>query len=289
MKISLRPAKFFGSLKYIGLFVFTIIALGQFFILHVKNQRIEELIAENSSLKNKIGDVGSNIERLQESQNDIRLFQREIMEALKVIDNLTAIKFVNKLTTTTKKPEEKPQYTLVLEPQVTLAQLDLTTDKSRIDNSVLLAKVLNVKNLVSAIPSMIPTWGGISSNFGTRKDPFTGLNKRHDGVDIAGMLGAPIYAPAEGLVIQAGYHRDFGKRVEIKHPSGLVSRFAHLKDIMVFKGQKLERGQVIGSLGNTGKRCHGAHLHYEVEKNGVKIDPKHFMLATPPSKDDRNI
>lgn len=265
--------------------------VGQFLVLTMKNERIEQLLSENSSLREKIGTVGDHIAQLNESQDDIRLFQREIADALKAVDNLAAIKFINStVQLTDKKYSENSKIKPILEPRAALAQLDLSVDKSRFENSVLLTQALHIKNIFTKVPSLIPTRGTTSSGFGFRKDPFDPKKiARHDGLDIVAPIGAPIYAPAEGVIIQAGYHRDFGNRVEIKHPSGLISRFGHMKDLMVFKGQEIKRGQVIGSVGNTGKRCQGAHLHYEVQQGKKKLNPKHFMLSAPPKKEQLNI
>ncbi|OPZ23610.1 MAG: Murein DD-endopeptidase MepM [bacterium ADurb.BinA186] len=293
MQINFRPVKYFWSfnLLYIILFALVIIAAGQFLVLTMKNERIEQLISENSSLKEKIGDVSEHIAQLNDSQDDIRLFQREIADALKAVNNLAAIKFINStVKITDKKYSEKSKIKPILEPRAVLAQLDLSVDKSRFENSVLLTQALHLKNIFTKVPSLIPARGTTSSVFGFRKDPFDPKRiTRHDGLDIVAPIGAPIYAPAEGVILQAGYHRDFGNRVEIKHPSGLISRFGHMKDLMVFKGQEVKRGQVIGSIGDTGKRCQGAHLHYEVQQGNKKLNPKHFMLSPPPKKDSLNI
>ncbi len=286
------PVKKFWSFNFLCILSITLIVavLGQFLMITIKNEKIDQLVAENSSLREKMGDIGINIDRLNDHQNDIRLFQREMVEAIKSIDNLAAVKFINRsIKEPTKEYSNKLTFDHFSQPEFSLTKLDFSIENSRYDNSVLLTKALALKNIVSNIPSLVPTHGYVSSGVGTRIDPFTKKRTRHEGVDLAGPWGSTIYAPADGTVIRAGLHRDFGKMIEIKHPYGLITRFAHLSELLVFKGQRVKREQVIGRLGNTGKRCLGAHLHYEIQQGQKKLNPADFMLSMPSARENLNI
>lgn len=278
------PVKKFWSFNFICIFSIALIVavVVQFLMISIKNQKIDQLSTENSSLREKMGDIGANIGRLNDQQDDIRLFQREMVEAIKAIDDLAAVKFINRTIKSSKKQySNKTAFNNISQPEFSLTKLDFSIETSRFENSLLLTKTLALKNILTNIPSLVPTGGYISSRFGTRIDPFTHQKKRHDGVDLVAPLGSTIYAPTDGTIIYSSSNRDFGKMIEIKHQYGLVTRFAHLSELLVFKGQRVKRGQVIGRLGNTGKRCQGAHLHYEIQQGRQKIDPSQFMLSMP--------
>jgi len=111
-----------------------------------------------------------------------------------------------------------------------------------------------------------------SSNFGPRD------GKLHKGVDMAGPVGSPIYATADGVVKVAGWQTGFGKVVKITHEFGFETVYAHQSKILVKVGQRVSRGERIGDMGNTG-RSTGSHLHYEVRTSGTAVNPMDFIKA----------
>jgi murein DD-endopeptidase MepM/ murein hydrolase activator NlpD len=120
-----------------------------------------------------------------------------------------------------------------------------------------------------------PCW--LTSTYGYRIDPFTGKRSLHLGIDIAGPYGLEVHATGNGKVISAGYSMyGYGKEVLIDHGYGYVTRYAHLQEIMVRRGQELKRGEVLGTLGSTG-RSTGPHLHYEVHRDGRTVNPMYFF------------
>ena len=130
---------------------------------------------------------------------------------------------------------------------------------------------------ISYTPLGYPFPGNITSTFGHRENPFGGENiETHKGVDIKGPLGSPVRAMARGVVEFAGLRGGFGNCIMLKHGNGFETLYGHLSKILVTVGQKIEIGQQIGNIGSTG-RSTGPHLHYEVHKNGEKIDPKNFL------------
>jgi hypothetical protein len=129
-------------------------------------------------------------------------------------------------------------------------------------------------------PSVRPlAQGSITSHYGRRMDPFTGQAAMHRGVDFVARPGAPIRATAAGTVINTGWSGSFGLVVEIDHGSGLVTRYAHCKAVLVRPGERVERGAVVARVGSTGKSS-GTHVHYEVLKNGMQVDPMAYVLPT---------
>ncbi len=117
-----------------------------------------------------------------------------------------------------------------------------------------------------------------TSSFGRREDPFGRGGRMHEGTDIAGPYGTPIFATAEGTVIHAGWQNGYGRLIKIQHAFGIETRYAHLSQIRVQVGQKVSRGDRIGDMGNSG-RSTGTHLHYEVRIGGTAVNPMTFIRA----------
>ncbi len=132
------------------------------------------------------------------------------------------------------------------------------------------------KELVST-PTIAPVHGLITDGFGRRRDPFTGRLAIHKGLDIAARVGTPVVAPADGVVVEAGRERGFGRIVRIAHGTGYTTIYGHLHRILVKPGQTVHRGETIGLVGSSG-RSTGPHLHYEVQKNGRAVNPLYYIL-----------
>lgn len=130
--------------------------------------------------------------------------------------------------------------------------------------------------LLAAALSSVSVSAQVTSNFGVRSDPFHRGARMHAGIDIAAPMGAPVVATGDGWVTFAGWKGGYGYMIEIQHPSGHTTRFAHLSRILVAPSQAIRRGTVIGLIGSTG-RSTGPHLHYEVRFNGKPLDPRAFM------------
>ncbi len=131
--------------------------------------------------------------------------------------------------------------------------------------------------LLASTPSIWPANGHLSSGFGPRIAPFGGRADFHKGLDIANSNGTPVRAPAKGTVASAGWDGAYGNCITINHGNNLSTRYAHLQEIKVKEGQSVGRGDVIGSIGSTG-RSTGPHLHYEVRVGGVCVNPLRYIL-----------
>jgi murein DD-endopeptidase MepM/ murein hydrolase activator NlpD len=133
------------------------------------------------------------------------------------------------------------------------------------------------KSILDHTPSIMPTRGYRTRGFGQKLDPFTGYKRFHAGIDISNKTGTPIYSTADGIVHSAGRSGGLGKVITINHGYGYKTRYAHLSNIKVTRGQKVRRGDLIGLMGSTGYST-GPHLHYEVIKNGKPVNPLEFIL-----------
>ena len=135
--------------------------------------------------------------------------------------------------------------------------------------------------LAEATPAIWPADGWISAGYGYRDDPFTGQRDFHPAVDISTRKGQPVYATATGRVTRASRNGAYGNLVEIDHGFGLTTRYGHLSEFVVATGDTVVRGDVIGSVGATG-RATGHHVHYEVWANGRTVNPRK-LLGGPPA------
>ncbi len=133
------------------------------------------------------------------------------------------------------------------------------------------------RSLLASTPTIWPVRGWITSSFGRRTSPFTGRLQMHEGLDIAARPGTPVKATADGVVIYSGWKSDFGKLVTVDHGYGYRTRYGHLSKIYVKNGQRIKRGDTVGSVGSTG-RSTGPHLHYEVKVRGLPVNPKTYLL-----------
>jgi murein DD-endopeptidase MepM/ murein hydrolase activator NlpD len=146
---------------------------------------------------------------------------------------------------------------------------------------------MSQSSILEFIPSLWPVQGRITAYFGERLDPFSGEGTFHTGVDIASHYGDEIHAAAEGTVIFAGEQSGYGNVVIIDHGFGYSTLYAHLSRFRTQAGASVNRGDVIGDEGQSG-RATGPHLHYEVRVNNEPVNPWRYLraLSIPHSSDD---
>jgi biotin carboxyl carrier protein len=131
---------------------------------------------------------------------------------------------------------------------------------------------------LAATPSIMPTQGWLSSAFSSmRTHPILHMARPHEGIDVSAPMGSPIEAPAAGVVTDAGWETGYGNTITIDHGFGIVTKFAHASKLLVKTGQRVQRGQRIALVGNSGLAT-GPHLHYEVHVKGRPVDPLKYVL-----------
>ncbi len=154
-------------------------------------------------------------------------------------------------------------------------QMDSREQQLRVLESFFMNRSLDAQ----VLPTGRPIQGGwISSYFGMRTDPFTGLREFHKGIDFAGKDGMEIEAVASGLVTWSAERYGYGIMVEINHGNGYITRYAHNRKNLVKVGDVVTKGQALALMGSTG-RSTGPHVHFEVLKNGRVVDPAKFVYA----------
>jgi len=133
------------------------------------------------------------------------------------------------------------------------------------------------KDVLVSTPSLWPVQGWVTSGFGFRANPFTGLTQMHEGMDISNRIGTLVVAPADGIISDIGSDWAHGKILVISHGFGMMTRYSHLNKVLVRVGQKVKRGDKIAEVGMSGKTT-GPHLHYEVRLNGIPVNPMRYIL-----------
>jgi len=146
------------------------------------------------------------------------------------------------------------------------------------EHDQLLVKTDRYLETIRYTPLGKPVPGAISSRFGSRLDPVNNRGAHHTGLDFQAGKGDKVFATGAGVVTMAGWNGNYGNNVQVDHGNGYVSSLAHLDRCMVKKGDRVERGQIIGLVGSTG-RATGAHLHYEVSLNSKMINPEKLMIV----------
>jgi murein DD-endopeptidase MepM/ murein hydrolase activator NlpD len=130
--------------------------------------------------------------------------------------------------------------------------------------------------VLASLPTRWPLRGGVNSEFGQRVSPWSGDREFHSGMDIRAERNTPVYAPAGGTVMHAGPNHDYGTTIILDHGQEIRTLYGHLARIGVQPGQRVERGDVIGHSGNTG-RSSGPHLHYEILVKGQPVNPRLYL------------
>jgi len=171
---------------------------------------------------------------------------------------------------------EKKQEEALKEMHQELSQLKGAASRQEASLQMLIEYFEDKRSLYASTPSVWPVRGWVTSPFGNRTSPFSGILKFHEGMDIAAQTGTPVMAPADGVIVKAGFSTGYGNMVEISHGYGIKTIFAHNSRLNVKAGQRVRRGDVISYVGDSGSST-GPHLHYEVRLNGLPVNPVKYM------------
>lgn len=232
------------------------------------------------------------VEHKKSVQNDIDSMTLQIGKLMAQSTRLNALG--NRLTEVTAISQD--EFNLNEEPGLGGAEPELTGEQNtphtlyanlfnledsfikQQENFNILSQLLNEQNIEhNSTPHIMPlVQGWISSYYGKRIDPFTGQQANHPGMDYSGGYHSSIVAAADGVVVWAGSRSSYGQMVEIDHGNGFVTRYAHAQSIQVQLGQKVSAGEAIAVMGKTG-RATSEHLHFEILKNGHKVNPMPFV------------
>lgn len=257
------------------IFVFLVMLFIDYLSIRGVRQEYHALQAENAQQKNIMTEYKNSIDELE---NTIRDFE-QYRQKLNVMAGLKSEETIG----------DEPglggpgsgQVPALPDHVQDLARLEGINHKAEgiQDNLLTLTKFFEDQTIVLAqTPSIMPTQGYWASPFGTRTDPFTGKKAFHPGVDIATQYGNPVIATADGIVISTKTEKIGGRTIKISHPkTGYVTVYCHLSKFLVKAGKRVKRGDTIGLIGRTG-RARGPHVHYEVRRDGKRLNPWRFIL-----------
>ncbi|MEE8399574.1 MAG: M23 family metallopeptidase [Desulfobacterales bacterium] len=156
-------------------------------------------------------------------------------------------------------------------------QLNLASTNQGQGFETLIGHLQDQQNILASKPAIQPTNGWITSSFGYRTSPFTGKRVFHKALDIATREGTPVIATADGVITFSGKKGLLGNLIVIDHGYGMITKYGHLAKIDMHRGKAVKRGETVGRVGMTG-RTTGPHLHYEIQLNGIPVNPKQYIL-----------
>ncbi|HYO23026.1 MAG TPA: M23 family metallopeptidase, partial [Flavisolibacter sp.] len=213
---------------------------------------------------------------LEKRDNEV---YRSIFEAQPIPDSLRILQMEK--AQEIAKVEGLPESKLIYAIDTTIRKLRARIEAQKRSYEEVLKLISNKEQLLAATPAIQPVsnkdLNRIASGFGYRIDPVYKTIKLHAGLDFAAPQGTPIYATADGAVKIAGFSDGgYGNHVVINHGYGYETVYGHMVRIKARSGQRIKRGEIIGYVGSTGKST-GPHCHYEVHKNGQKVDPVYFF------------
>ncbi|RYY88759.1 MAG: M23 family peptidase [Chitinophagaceae bacterium] len=241
------------------------------------------LQADNRNLRDRyvavdreLDDLRKQMQELEKRDNNV---YRSIFEATPIPDSARALALEHQQEEA--RVEKMDNNELVASIQSTMELLRKRMTVQAKSYNELQGLVKNKEKLLAATPAIQPVsnqdLSRIASGFGRRIDPIYKTPKMHAGLDFTAPQGTPIYATADGRVSVAGNENDgYGNHVEINHGYGYQTLYGHMVRVKVRRGQQVKRGEIIGYVGSTGKST-GPHCHYEVHKNGRKLDPVYFF------------
>ena len=281
----------FSNLKIISLLLIAIIVFGSFLLIGADyistvlyEKRLREFKANYNSVASNIEDIHIRLKELDNQLIEIEEKDR----AVRIYAGMPSIdKDIRKLGIGGFVSNETSDFNN-LAPAVSKEISNLQLDIERLSRKVnfelssyesIYEKVKTDIDRIRHIPSIRPVEGGyLNSSFGYRQDPIENVRRFHQGQDFSVPTGTPIYAPADGIVKRAYYIGGFGNHIKLEHSSGYSTTFAHLSKIFVRHGQKINRGEIIGETGNTG-RSTAPHLHYEVHYHGNPKNPLDYFFT----------
>ncbi len=263
-----------------GLSIFVFLALTVFlidyFTMNVTRQKYKDLLDKNTRQNQTIAQYKDTVDKLQTTIDQYESYAKKlnVLAGLKSEDLIEGEPGIGGPSDSQVMGTLNPTQTIDLE---SLKDISLKAEQIEKNLNTLTDIFEDDYLKLASKPTIMPTKGYISSAFGWRDDPFTGKRAFHQGLDIATYHGNPIYATADGVVIQARSDKIGGKTIKIKHMFGYTTVYCHLSEYLVKVGQKVKRWDTIGLVGNTGK-ARGPHVHYEVHFNGKAVNPYNHIL-----------
>jgi murein DD-endopeptidase MepM/ murein hydrolase activator NlpD len=260
----------------------TIFFLCDYVQIRKKTFELNQLRQQTQEQKSKINFFSSKIEDLERQLSTLKDFDKKIRIIANLEKSQETTSFMgmggpSPSDVRGKLKVEKDEKGLTHQLRTDIERLESEAASQEESLSELIKLLQSKKEMLVHTPSIWPVHGWVTSGFGFRINPFTGLTQMHEGLDISNRVGTPVVATADGIVSDTGKDYFLGNVVVISHGFGMTTRYAHLNKILIRAGQKVKRGDKIAEVGTTG-RSTGPHLHYEVRVNGVPVNPVRYIL-----------
>jgi murein DD-endopeptidase MepM/ murein hydrolase activator NlpD len=260
----------------------TIFFLCDYIQIRKKTFELSQLRQQTQEQKSKIHFFSSKIEDLERQLSTLKDFDKKIRIIANLEKSQETTSFMgmggpSPSDVREKLKAEKDEEGLSHQLRTDIERLESEANSQEESLSELVKLLQSKKKILVHTPSIWPVHGWVTSGFGFRINPFTGLTQMHEGLDISNRIGTPVKATAEGIVSDVGRDYSLGNVVVISHGFGMITRYCHLNKIFVRAGQKVKRGDKIAEVGTTG-RSTGPHLHYEVRVSGVPVNPLRYIL-----------
>ena len=285
--VSIRIPKWLPKAIAFGLALLLLVTSSLLYRTNSLNDKYSKSKQEISSLAIINTAQKGEIEKLQ---NDTVQIHQQLEENIKALDQIKEIVGIKKstedkeankttqpITTDTSKNTSDNSMQQIDQIKTSYKELSiqLLSQRELIDSSMTTVKKQVV--YLNAKPSIKPVNTRITARYGTRKNPFTNRGSEfHKGMDFAGETGTPIKATGDGVVIFAGWQSGYGNVIILSHGYGLTTLYGHNSKLLVKKGDKVKKAQIISKMGSTG-RSTGSHLHYEVRLNGKIVNPSAYL------------
>lgn len=261
-----------------GSLLLAVVMLAAYFFLY-DNPKEAYLKQQNADLVSKIQDLEGQFAMVEERVDGLHSQDNNFYRSLLSQDKISDGEW-NSGKGGTVNPGQDGDPDVLRDVEERLDRLQNKIDIQNRSYEVLFRELKNKDEELRHTPAIRPVKGSIISGFGMRKHPILKYKRMHTGLDMRASTGTPVYATADGIVKLVGSSRGgYGRQIEIDHGGlGYVTKYAHLSEIEVKKGQRVKRGDIIALSGNTGLSS-GPHLHYEIHKNGSKIDPLDYFYG----------
>lgn len=282
---NLKPIKFNFTFAFLFSLIFFWVALtGWATYLTVQQIDYWTVKANNLVLKAKTIYFAQEVKRANEMLERVKEADDQLRSLLNMKSRKAIIEGQN-AGTGGPTPEDSKDLQYLLEGKVAdMSQEDIRRQVVNLTTSIeeqiksyqeIQGYIKESRSIYRATPNIWPTYGSISSHYGSRRHPW-GYDNFHPGIDIANRKGTPIRAAADGIIRLASYEGGYGRLVLIEHGYGYTTLYGHMSAFNIKVGQRVKRGQIIGYVGASG-RATGPHLHYEVRIGNVPRDPLKFM------------
>jgi murein DD-endopeptidase MepM/ murein hydrolase activator NlpD len=274
---------FIACLVSVGIFVYDYYNLKIASFESVDNEvKVSSQTEEIARQRRQIQDFAEEIADLKTKLVELNNFEQKIriianIEKTDEHDGLFGVGGSIPEALDTNIPLDQKHTSLLRDMHEQVGQLQTASANQSIGFRTLFRYLKDQQNLLASTPAVRPCQGWTTSRFGYRISPFTGRREFHKGYDIANRHGTPIIATADGVISMTGPRGLLGNVVVIDHGHGMVTRFGHLDQVLVKRGDPVKRGDTVALMGNTG-RSTGPHVHYEVHLNGIPVNPEKYIL-----------